>query len=121
MSGYHLLLTNDPPIQPPALNNSSGQDGVIVHGQHDNDPRIALLKEVDLPFVMHSRAGSGDAPYEWVGVNNRPLAAGSSVRQIGQICAEMLPNIIQSPSKPAQRILLKVVVAMGKSTGPAPI
>ncbi len=46
-------------------------DGVIVHGPRPDDPRIALLKEVDLPFVVHGRAGSGDADYSWVDVNNR--------------------------------------------------
>lgn len=46
-------------------------DGVIVHGPRRNDPRINLLKEVGMPFVVHGRAGSGDAAYSWVDVNNR--------------------------------------------------
>lgn len=45
-------------------------DGVIVHGPRENDPRIALLQEVGLPFVVHGRAGHGDANYSWVDVNN---------------------------------------------------
>ncbi len=36
-------------------------DGVIVHGPREDDPRIALLQEVGLPFVVHGRAGAGDA------------------------------------------------------------
>ena len=46
-------------------------DGVIVHGPLENDPRIALLKEVGLPFVVHGRVGDGDADYNWVDVNNK--------------------------------------------------
>ncbi|MGR3662649.1 MAG: substrate-binding domain-containing protein [Paracoccaceae bacterium] len=46
-------------------------DGVIVHGPRENDQRIALLKEVGLPFVVHGRAGIGDSAYSWVDVNNR--------------------------------------------------
>lgn len=46
-------------------------DGVIVHGPRQDDPRIALLAEVGLPFVVHGRAGAGDAAYSWVDVNNR--------------------------------------------------
>lgn len=46
-------------------------DGVIVHGPRENDPRIALLQEVGLPFVVHGRAGTGDSGYSWVDVNNR--------------------------------------------------
>lgn len=45
-------------------------DGVIVHGPRENDERIALLKEVGLPFVVHGRSGAGDADYSWVDVNN---------------------------------------------------
>jgi len=46
-------------------------DGVIVHGPHDADPRVSLLTEVGLPFVVHGRAGAGDGAYSWVDVNNR--------------------------------------------------
>ena len=46
-------------------------DGVIVHGPRADDPRIALLKELGLPFVVHGRAGSDEESYSWVDVNNR--------------------------------------------------
>jgi LacI family transcriptional regulator len=46
-------------------------DGVIVHGPRENDPRIPLLREIDMPFVVHGRAtGSTDA-YSFLDVNNR--------------------------------------------------
>ncbi len=46
-------------------------DGVIVHGPRANDSRIALLKTLRIPFVVHGRASDGDTDYSWVDVNNR--------------------------------------------------
>lgn len=46
-------------------------DGVIVHGPRQNDPRISLLKSLEIPFVVHGRASDGDTDYSWVDVNNR--------------------------------------------------
>ncbi len=46
-------------------------DGAIVHGPRPEDPRIALLSRLGLPFVVHGRAGVGDGSYSWVDVNNR--------------------------------------------------
>jgi len=46
-------------------------DGIIVHGPRANDPRIGLLKELGLPFVVHGRIGLDEESYNWVDVNNR--------------------------------------------------
>lgn len=46
-------------------------DGIIVHSPHTGDPRIALLQEIGLPFVVHGRASTGSDDYAWVDVNNR--------------------------------------------------
>ncbi len=46
-------------------------DGVIVHGPRADDSRIALLKKLGLPFVVHGRAGADEDSYSWVDVNNR--------------------------------------------------
>lgn len=46
-------------------------DGIVIHGPRKGDPRIALLKEVGLPFVVHGRAPVEDHDYSWVDVNNR--------------------------------------------------
>lgn len=46
-------------------------DGVIVHAPRMEDPRIALLCELGLPFVVHGRASGCALPYSWVDVNNR--------------------------------------------------
>lgn len=46
-------------------------DGVVVHGPRTDDPRIALLKELNLPFVVHGRAPIDDDSYSWLDINNR--------------------------------------------------
>ena len=46
-------------------------DGIIVHGPRANDPRIALLREIGLPFVVHGRATGAPDAYSWLDVNNR--------------------------------------------------
>ena len=53
------------------LASKASVDGVIVHGPRHNDPRIALLKKLSIPFVVHGRASDGDTDYSWVDVNNR--------------------------------------------------
>ncbi|MBL4808050.1 MAG: substrate-binding domain-containing protein [Rhodobacteraceae bacterium] len=53
------------------LSAKASVDGVIVHGPRENDPRITLLKELGLPFVVHGRAGDNHGDYSWVDVNNR--------------------------------------------------
>lgn len=46
-------------------------DGIIVHGPRADDPRVALLRELGLPFVVHGRVSEETGPYSWVDVNNR--------------------------------------------------
>ncbi len=46
-------------------------DGVIVSAPRMNDPRIALLNDIGLPFAVHGRASGLDLPYSWLDVNNR--------------------------------------------------
>ena len=45
-------------------------DGVILHAPVVDDPRIALLTELGLPFVLHGRSTGSKLPYSWVDVNN---------------------------------------------------
>lgn len=54
-----------------ALKSKGNVDGVIVHAPRMNDPRIALLTEIGLPFVVHGRATGSALPYSWLDVNNR--------------------------------------------------
>lgn len=46
-------------------------DGIIVHGPRRNDPRVRLLTEIGLPFVVHGRTSTHDASINWVDLNNR--------------------------------------------------
>ncbi len=54
-----------------AMARRQSVDGIVLHGPRDDDPRIALLKEIGLPFVVHGRTPSDEATYSWVDVNNR--------------------------------------------------
>ncbi|MCR8723948.1 LacI family DNA-binding transcriptional regulator [Frigidibacter sp. ROC022] len=46
-------------------------DGIIVHGPRPDDPRVKLLTEIGLPFVVHGRTSTQDETINWVDVNNR--------------------------------------------------
>ena len=46
-------------------------DGIIVHGPRRDDPRVKLLTEIGLPFVVHGRTSTHDDAINWVDVNNR--------------------------------------------------
>ncbi|EYD71691.1 substrate-binding domain-containing protein [Limimaricola hongkongensis] len=46
-------------------------DGLIVSAPRMNDPRIALLDEIGLPYAVHGRATGTTRPYSWLDVNNR--------------------------------------------------
>lgn len=54
-----------------ALRSKGNVDGVILHAPRTDDPRIPLLREIGLPFVVHGRSTDAVAPYPWVDVNNR--------------------------------------------------
>ncbi|MGH1369151.1 MAG: LacI family DNA-binding transcriptional regulator [Maritimibacter sp.] len=46
-------------------------DGIIVHAPRKGDPRVRLLNQVAIPFVVHGRATDSCDPYNWVDMNNR--------------------------------------------------
>ena len=46
-------------------------DGVIIHAPTRDDPRIALMRELKLPFVVHGRASDVTEGYSWLDVNNK--------------------------------------------------
>jgi LacI family transcriptional regulator len=74
-SGYDMVLTvvndSDEARVYRELATKGAVDGLIVHAPRTGDPRIALLNEIGLPFVVHGRASAGDGDYNWVDVNNR--------------------------------------------------
>ncbi|MFV0386532.1 LacI family DNA-binding transcriptional regulator [Paracoccus sp. (in: a-proteobacteria)] len=54
-----------------ALKSKGLIGGVIVQFPRVDDPRPALLRELDMPFVMHGRVSAYTQPYSWVDVNNQ--------------------------------------------------
>jgi LacI family transcriptional regulator len=72
---YDMVLSVVPDDEEEAtyrgLKAKGNVDGVIVHAPRMNDPRIALLHEIGLPFVVHGRATGVNEPYGWLDVNNR--------------------------------------------------
>jgi LacI family transcriptional regulator len=50
---------------------SGAVDGVVVMGPRLNDWRIELLTELELPFIVHGRAGDAEDGYAWLDIDNR--------------------------------------------------
>jgi len=74
-SGYHMAVTvvEDEGEEAAYRDMASKKsvDGVILHGPKENDPRIPLLQELGIPFLVHGRAQTTTKPYSWFDVNNR--------------------------------------------------
>ena len=74
-NGYDMILSVVPDDAEEAtyrdLMARGTVDGVIVHAPKTNDPRIKVLKDLGLPFVVHGRATGAELDYNWVDVNNR--------------------------------------------------
>ncbi len=73
--GYDMVLSivndSDEATAYSNLKAKGTVDGIILHGPHLDDPRIAHLKSLDLPFLVHGRASHEVGDYAWVDVNNR--------------------------------------------------
>jgi LacI family transcriptional regulator len=74
-SGYDMLLSvvtdSDEERIYRDLQARGAVDGVIIHAPSTDDPRITLLHELGIPFVVHGRSSGAALPYSWVDVNNR--------------------------------------------------
>lgn len=75
LHGYELMLTiaetkNEESIYR-SLAAKRAVDGVIVHSPLRDDPRLALLNEIGLPFVVHGRVCDSKTEYNWIDMNNR--------------------------------------------------
>lgn len=74
-NGYDMLLSVVPDEEEEQayrdLKSRGSADGVILHAPRMNDPRIPLMHEIGIPFVVHGRATDTALPYSWVDVNNR--------------------------------------------------
>jgi len=75
VAGYDIKLTMvddaDIPQLYRALSDSGAVDGFVVHGPRAADPRVEILHELGLPFVVHGRATGSAVPYAWLDINNR--------------------------------------------------
>ncbi len=74
-NGYELLLTvadaqNEEDTYR-KLVAKGAVDGVIVHSPERNDSRVAMLRDIGLPFVIHGRVSETDLEYSWIDFNNR--------------------------------------------------
>lgn len=79
-SGYEMLLSvvnedDDESVGENAVYRTfcanGTVDGIMIHGPRRSDPRLPLLEELGLPFVVHGRATGHPNPYPFVDVNNR--------------------------------------------------
>jgi LacI family transcriptional regulator len=74
-NGYELLLTiENSQNEEETYRNIAAKgavDGLIVHSPKRDDSRVALLRDIGLPFVIHGRVSECDLDYSWVDFNNR--------------------------------------------------
>lgn len=74
-SGYDMVLSvvsdEDEERAYRDLHARGAVDGVIVHAPRLDDPRLAMLAGIGVPFVVHGRSTGAATPYSWVDVNNR--------------------------------------------------
>ncbi len=74
-AGYDMLLSvvgdDDEARAYRDLASTRRVDGIIVHAPRTADPRVPLLRDLGLPFVVHGRVSQDDARYSWLDVNNR--------------------------------------------------
>lgn len=74
-AGYDMMLSIVPDDAEQAayraLARKRSVDGIVIHGPRTDETRIALLRALGMPFVVHGRASAEVAEYSWVDVNNR--------------------------------------------------
>lgn len=74
-NGYDMILSIVPDADDARayreMKSKGNVDGVIVHGPGVDEPRIPLVTEIGLPFVVHGRSSNAALPYSWLDVNNR--------------------------------------------------
>jgi len=72
--GYDMLISIVPDEDQEQayreLRTKGSVDGLIVHAPKLGDPRVHLLTEIGMPFVVHGRASDAVEPYSWVDMNN---------------------------------------------------
>ena len=73
-SGYDMLISIVPEHEEERayreFRTRGTVDGIIVHAPKVGDPRVHILSEIGIPFVIHGRASDATEPYCWVDMNN---------------------------------------------------
>jgi LacI family transcriptional regulator len=73
--GYDMLVSIVPEAEEEeaycAMTRHQKVDGVIVHGPKLLDPRIDLLRDLGVPFIVHGRDSRPELGYCWIDMNNR--------------------------------------------------
>ena len=86
--GYELMLrfaeSKDEESTYRSIVAKHAVDGVIVHSPMREDSRLALLKEIGLPFVVHGRVCDTNEEYNWIDMNNR-----SAFKQATQLLIDL--------------------------------
>ncbi|MHA6323855.1 LacI family DNA-binding transcriptional regulator [Roseivivax sp. CAU 1753] len=86
-AGYELVLTLVPDREQAerysAIRAKGNVDGIILHAPQLRDPRIALLTEIGVPFLVHGRSDGMPEDYAYVDVDNRHAFARATRHLIG--------------------------------------
>ncbi|MFZ5961425.1 LacI family DNA-binding transcriptional regulator [Thalassococcus sp. BH17M4-6] len=74
-AGYDMVLTliedGEEERLYRAIRAKGNVDGIMLHSPTMDDPRVGLLKELGLPFVVHGRASHLPPDYSWLDMNNK--------------------------------------------------
>lgn len=72
--GYDMLISIVPEDKEEAayrdFRTKGTVDGIIVHAPKVGDPRVHILNEIGIPYVIHGRSTEATEPYCWVDMNN---------------------------------------------------
>lgn len=73
-AGYDIVLSVAAPDAEEQAYRDLAQkrvvDAVLLHAPRRDDGRLALLREIGLPFIVHGRASGSTETYNWVDVDN---------------------------------------------------
>ncbi|MCU0832257.1 MAG: substrate-binding domain-containing protein [Rhizobiaceae bacterium] len=74
-NGYDILVcpaTRESELSTYRRIVQSGQaDGILISSPFRSDERLALLDEMDFPYLVHGRAGNRSSPYAFLDIDNR--------------------------------------------------
>lgn len=74
-NNYDMMFTHAPDTSIEAsyrsLFNRGVVDGIVLQGPKVQEPRIPVLAQMGVPFIVHGRSTGTDVPYDWIDVNNQ--------------------------------------------------